>query len=690
MYFSTSPYAQHIHTPQQFLFFFLLCLSLFVFANKAHSASSTYRLEPGQWHQLVIPGDPSAFNIETIFSSALPAEQYNSTWFIFRWNNSTGEYISPGLDDRLAVGEGFWIIQLTDDAVILDASMLDDAPVTSSSTCPSSNGCAEVTLFSDTSTSSFSMIGSAQSVDLPISSLTFIAPSVDGECADGCPHTVAAEAGLMEYSITRYNPKTQAFEDLNDVGILGPWQSAWFERNSEWSGTAASYLFPIQQNSVDEPAFVDMVAAPNGAPVSIFGTDVNGPLIVGGITMANCPIINETVYQVSETNTRLAKTTCWLEGVPQGTTTIKAGNSDEVPFTVNNGAVSTISSFAEFDAVMADPQPGDVFLLKGFSTDLMVDGKANGGKHTLWMRNAEHNGTEMMPISLVGYPGEPAKFIVSSATANANRAISLQNNWWTISNLDFETVWNSIGVDGEHRVVGNRVSGMIGPKYASGTATISAGGQSKGGYILGNTIFGGATNWRFDHAIYLSDCPDEKGWVVDWNYIHDNNFARGPQIVINHQPPRCGTGLENKSLASHYIRHNTVDTSFYRGRCIGINSFGWDPEQNPDAPEWAYIENNDLIDCGFVGTEVDAFGDSRNGPAISVARGGAFIQNNRLYRAYGGILLGRGGGREVKNFLGAVVKNNQIDVELGLDFYVDPAIADKVTFENNIIGPVQP
>jgi len=224
---------------------------------------------------------------------------------------------------------------------------------------------------------------------------------------------------------------------------------------------------------------------------------------------------------------------------------------------------------------------------------------------------------------------------------------------------------------------------MIGPKYASGTATIAAGGESKGGHILGNTIFGGATNWRFDHAIYLSNCPDEQGWVVDWNYIYDNNFARGPQIVINHQPPRCGTGLENKSLASHYVRHNTVDTSFYRGRCIGINSFGWDPDLNPDAPEWSYIENNDLIDCGFVGTEVDNFGDRRSGPAISVARGGAFIQNNRLFRAHGGISLGTGNIRGAKNFLGAVIKNNQMDVELGKEFYIDPNIADKVTFENN-------
>jgi len=684
-FFSKRLFKKRTHST----FFLLLFVLLVGIGGKSHAAISQHTIESGQWHQLVVPGDSGSLNIANLFPDTLPSEQYNTSWVVYRWDHVTGEYVNPGLDGRLATGEGFWFIHLTGNSVILDAADFGEAQTATSSACPSAAGCTDVTAFTDTSTSLYSMLGSAQSTTLSVNSLQFVAPSTQGDCAGGCNQRAAADAGFMEFPIYHYNSDTGTYEDLNDVGVLNAWESAWFQRTTTLSGAAANYLFPVADTSINGFDFTDLTAAPNGAPVSLFGVNVNGPLIVGGVTMTNCPFINETVYQVPETGTRLAKTTCWLEGLAQGNTTIKAGGSSELPFIVNNGSVSTITSFAEFNSAMADPVPGDVFLLKGFTTDLAVDGKTNGGKHTLWMRDGEHNGTEQMPIALIGYPDDPAKLVVSSITANANRSISLQNNWWTVSNLDFETVWNAIGARGQSRIVGNRVNGMTGPKAGSGTGTITGGGQSKGGHILGNTIFGGASNWRFDHAIYLSNCPDEQGWVVGWNYIYDNDFARGPQIIINHQPPRCGSGLENKSLASHFVQYNTVDTSRYRGRCIGINSFGWDHESNPNQPDWSYIENNDLLDCGFVGSERDSFGDARQGAALFVSRGGAFVRNNRFVRAQEGIQIGHAGTSVVNNLLGAVVDNNQIDLESGDAIFVRGVIADRVTVGDNPIGPIQ-
>ena len=249
-----------------------------------------------------------------------------------------------------------------------------------------------------------------------------------------------------------------------------------------------------------------------------------------------------------------------------------------------------------------------------------------------------------------------------------------------IANLDFDTVWNTLALQGDNRAVGNRIYGMHGPKFGSGTGTVTAGGESIGGAILGNIIHGGESNWRFDHAIYLSDCPSERGWTVAWNYVYGNNFARGPQVIINHQSPRCGTGAENKSLASHFVRNNTIDTSNYRGRCLGINSFGWDPEANPEEPGWSYMDNNDLIECGFEGNETDSFGDGRNGPAIQISRGGVFIRHNRLYASEVEMQVGTSNSAD---FQGAVISSNLVDNVAGQAIVIGDGVTDKVMLTDN-------
>ena len=140
--------------------------------------------------------------------------------------------------------------------------------------------------------------------------------------------------------------------------------------------------------------------------------------MVGGVTMANCPIVNETVYEVAPTGVRLAKTTCWLENLPLGDTTIAAGSSCPLDFKVIEGTVTTIETFDQFDAAMEDPVPGTIFLLKDFTTTLSQDGRTNGGSHTLWMREDEHDASQDNPIGLIGYPGAPAKFVVDSDFSN--------------------------------------------------------------------------------------------------------------------------------------------------------------------------------------------------------------------------------------------------------------------------------
>jgi len=446
---------------------------------------------------------------------------------------------------------------------------------------------------------------------------------------------------------------------------------------------------PVTDSTV-QGLFSEVLAAPNGAPLTVYGTDLSGPLVVGGITMANCPSVDETVFEESLASIRLAKTTCWLENVPLGATSVDAGSSEQLPFQIINGTVQTVSSYGEFKDAMQDPAPGDFFLLKGFTVDLSSDDQANGGQHVLWMRNGEHNATPLNPIALIGYPGDPAKFVVDGVD-NGNRAIGLQNTGWTIANLDFDTYWTTLEADGEARIIGNRIRGMTGPRDYSGSGTINAGGESKGGFIAGNVIFGGGTESRFDHAIYIQDCPSDKGWTVEWNHVVDNNFARGPQIVVNHQTPRCGTEGQNKSVASHTISNNVVDTSLYPGRCIGVAHYGWQPEYNSKPPGTVYVENNFLINCGFAEFgPVDSRGDSRAGAAIHVARGGMVIRGNTFYKADAGIALGTPTTQnhpDVGWLHTYVTDNTFIDSNESaiIEISLHPDIKDDITVENNVI-----
>lgn len=223
-------------------------------------AAPQYTLEPDQWHQLVIPGNSDNTSVRNLFSDALPVDRYGSTWVIYSWNNETAEYTNPGLDGNIPTGQGFWIIHLGGDAVVLDVSDLPDAQHTNNPACTSGNGCTEVALQTPASTSLFTMIGSAQSNAVSTNSLVLVAPDTNGECANGCSHKAAADAGLISSSILRFNPVTETYDDLNERGNLSPWESAWFRANTPLTGVASRYLF----------------AAPGSGYFNDFSTEADG------------------------------------------------------------------------------------------------------------------------------------------------------------------------------------------------------------------------------------------------------------------------------------------------------------------------------------------------------------------------------------------------------------------------------
>jgi len=194
-------------------------------------AAPQHTLEPNQWQQIVIPGNSEDSTVRSLFVDSLAADQYDRTWAVFLWNNETAEYTNPGIDGGIPTGQGFWIIHIGDDPVLLDASDLPSTPLVVNPACSSSKGCTEVPLLTAASTNLFAMLGSAQSDAVSTDSLTLIAPETNGACANGCSHRVAADAGLVDYSILRF---------------------AWFKANSPLAGTASNYLFSTPEDTASD------------------------------------------------------------------------------------------------------------------------------------------------------------------------------------------------------------------------------------------------------------------------------------------------------------------------------------------------------------------------------------------------------------------------------------------------------
>lgn len=262
------------------LMVYLICL---LSSPIAFAAAPTYTLESGQWNQLVIPADSSTITLRDIFTDDLPAEQYNSSWFIYQWDNVASTYLSPELSASIPTGQGFWMIQNTGSPIVIDVDGLTETPLSSSSACPSSGGCRQVQLSTSSTNSSFSMIGSAMQSSVPIDALRFEANDGEGVCDQGCSHRTASESGFMKSVVWRFNPATQTYDDLANSGSLDPWESAWFQSTELLRGMTSSYYFPAPDRT--EPEFPNGVCQ-NAPPLPVLTESDPNKIIVRVSTLA--------------------------------------------------------------------------------------------------------------------------------------------------------------------------------------------------------------------------------------------------------------------------------------------------------------------------------------------------------------------------------------------------------------------
>ncbi len=420
--------------------------------------------------------------------------------------------------------------------------------------------------------------------------------------------------------------------------------------------------------------FSDLTVAPSsgwsatepekGAVVTVWGRrlgEARGDsfITVNGVALESDADYAEPWGQTGTPTPHLQSVAFWLtsdmaDGPGEITVTVGGQTSASLPFRIVDGNVRFVDVDAAgagsgtHDDPWSDPKsfvdtmaPGDVVYFREGTYDQLY----NGGKQNIWIRSSETAGTEDSPIGFVGYPGEVPEFdSLTNGSDDLHTSLSFQSGWLTISKLMVTGYATGINAGEGVRVVGNDITG--GQVFRSGTGIVVVGDNH--GKVLGNSIHGGRTANRLDHAIYISGCAPDAGNELAYNYVWDNDFDRGPMIVVNHQEDRCPTDV---FVRSHTIHHNLVDCTDYPSRAIGIYDLSWDGGAETE-PEPTIIHHNIAVRCG---TAIS--------PALYQNAAHAEWHSNTVYGALNTALSIQGG-----RVLSSVVHNNVFHLDADAEY----------------------
>ena len=279
-----------------------LAVALALGTGAAHAAdpavlTAGVELAAGDWELLVVPADASDVTLETLFGDDLGTEGYfsgaepteDTTWVVYLYDTDTRTYVRPALDDSIPAGAGFWIMQMAESVVPIDAPA--DLPAIAparSAPCTSAAGCFEIALATDPGRNVYSMVGAPFTDALELEGVRYVTagPGASGDpCEDGCD---LVEAGRLVYAPDRvfaYDPDAAggrgAYDELTSGDEASPWTGFWTATGSAADGKSPRMLLPLPApDEPDGPAGPGTVAGrvttPDGAPVA------DAPVVLAG------------------------------------------------------------------------------------------------------------------------------------------------------------------------------------------------------------------------------------------------------------------------------------------------------------------------------------------------------------------------------------------------------------------------
>jgi len=189
-----------------------------------------FQLSPNKWETLVVPGDPEGWTIGQLFGDDLESLEYKTEWIIYVYDASAGNYTVPdSLESELKAGQGFWIIQTSDDVIELDLPAgIQDADNVADATCGDGGRCFPVSLpGSGEAGTSFNLVGAPYSQQTPVGNYRFVTESEESRCAAGCDLSDAREAEYSQSFFYVYNSGSNEYDEFGTGSTLQPWQGFW-------------------------------------------------------------------------------------------------------------------------------------------------------------------------------------------------------------------------------------------------------------------------------------------------------------------------------------------------------------------------------------------------------------------------------------------------------------------------------
>lgn len=208
----------------------ILSISLSALLSVSMANAEDLVLEPRVWTQASLPANAGGVPLNELFTDDLLAENYGSIWRVFIYDAIMGEYKDPGINGTIAQGQGFWIIQISENTVQITLGIEDvqDASVLSTTACfNAESGCAHTILDVTDREVSWNMVGSPFDDGLPASQLRIVSGADDTACSAGCSLADATAAGLTDGELFHYPGQDLPYEDVASGGSLQPWDGYW-------------------------------------------------------------------------------------------------------------------------------------------------------------------------------------------------------------------------------------------------------------------------------------------------------------------------------------------------------------------------------------------------------------------------------------------------------------------------------
>ena len=210
-------------------------LLVFCCAARIASAATVHetRLKPNVWQQLSIPLHSDVATIRGVFGDDLPARDYASTWVAFTYNPASRTYENPGLDGPLQGAQAFWMLQRTQDDVVLDVASGDVAGTVQQSSTAGClyTRCAELTLLAN----SVAMVG------IPFSSPVAVGDMTTRPCPAAQPCRLDVGNASVHHELFAYNGATNAYDPISGTDTVDPMQGAWVVAKA---GSGSTLLVP--------------------------------------------------------------------------------------------------------------------------------------------------------------------------------------------------------------------------------------------------------------------------------------------------------------------------------------------------------------------------------------------------------------------------------------------------------------